>query len=173
MRDPDRRKPGPSHSTAGSLAARGFEVSDLAACLAIFDSNVPDFFHEAEREEFVAFLEALPGPYLVLTDGEQVVACGGHAVGEQGTADLCWGMVRRDLHGQGYGQRLTQLRIGLALEQPAIEAVRLSTSQHTRGFYERLGFRLVAFQPEGFGPGLDRCDLRLEARPLREPHGSD
>ena len=30
-----------------------------------------------------------------------------------------------------------------------------------RGFYERHGFRAVAETPDGYGPGLDRIDMRL------------
>jgi len=37
----------------------------------------------------------------------------------------------------------------------------IETSQHTRGFYEGLGFRLTALVPDGFGPGIDRCDMVL------------
>jgi ubiquinone/menaquinone biosynthesis C-methylase UbiE len=73
---------------------RNFAPADLSACLAIFDSNVPEFFVPAERAAFASFLAALPGPYLVVQQAGEVVACGGYAV-EPGTAtaDLCWGMV--------------------------------------------------------------------------------
>lgn len=169
-----RRLPSAPPVSPSAVAVRDFEGGDRAACMAIFESNVPDFFHATERDEFSGFLDDLPGPYLVLGDGEQIVACGGYAVGDGGAiADLCWGMVRRDLHGRGYGKHLTLLRVGLALEQPGVNAVLLNTSQHTRGFYEGVGFRLVSCAPDGYGPGLDRCDMRLEARTIQESDGSD
>lgn len=142
---------------------RDFVAADVEACLAVFDSNVPDYFHEAEREEFAAFLGALPGPYLVLVDAVgEVVGCGGYArVAGTGRADLCWGMVANSAHRKGLGRALTQARIDRVLADPAVTEIVLNTSQHTVGFYERMGFETVAVTPDGYAPGLDRHDMRL------------
>ena len=142
---------------------RDFTAADREACLAVFDSNVPDYFHDAERVEFAAFLAALPGPYLVLVDTDGVVVgCGGYArVAGTGRADLCWGMVSNSAHGKGLGRALTQARIDRVLADPTVTEVVLNTSQHTVGFYERLGFETVAVIPDGFAPGLDRYDMRM------------
>lgn len=146
------------------LRIRAFEDGDRAACLRLFDSNVPTYFRPAERPEFEAFLDALPGPYLVLRSAnDEPVACGGYALAEGARrADLCWGMVRSDLHGRGLGRRLALERLRKAVAHPGIETVALSTSQLTTGFYERMGFEIVSTERDGFGPGLDRCDMRLE-----------
>ena len=143
---------------------RAYRPGDRNACLAVFDSNVPDFFVPSERDEFAAFLDDLPGPYLVLADpAGAVVGCGGWAV-EEGAlhADLCWGMVHRDRHGEGLGRRLAEARIDAVRESGGVASVRLHTSQHTTGFYERLGFELAGVEDDGYAPGLHRCDLRLE-----------
>jgi ribosomal protein S18 acetylase RimI-like enzyme len=153
------------------VTCRPWRPGDRAACFALFDSNVPDFFHEDERAEFEAFLDDLPGPYVVLERAGEIVACGGYALrvgdldGEPSAragriADLCWAMVRRDLHGLGLGRALTERRVTLALEDAAVEELALVTSQHTVGFYERLGFTTVSVEPDGFAPGLDRCTMR-------------
>ena len=42
------------------VLTRPYVATDLTACLAVFDGNVPDFFAPAEREEFRAYLLALP-----------------------------------------------------------------------------------------------------------------
>ena len=149
---------------AEGVRARPYTAADRSACLAVFDSNVPDFFTRAERAELEAFLDDLPGPYLVLEapDGD-VVGCGGWAVEPlTDRADLCWGMVRRDLHGRGLGRRLAELRIAAVREAGAASVVALSTSHHTKGFYERLGFETVRVVEDGFAPGLHRCDMLLE-----------
>lgn len=145
------------------MRVRAYTPEDREACLAVFDSNVPEFFVEAEREEFAAFLDALPGPYLVIEDeAGAVVACGGYAVTpETGTADLCWGMAARRLHGTGLGNRLLAERLRRVHADPRARAVALNTSQLTRGFYERLGFVTERVVPDGYAPGLDRCDMRL------------
>ena len=122
-----------------------------------------------ERSDFAAFLDALPGPYLVIeNDAGEVVAGGGHAVAPgTRTADLCWGMARRDLHGTGLGRRLLDERLKRVMADEQATSVRLQTSQHTRGFYERRGFICVDVIPDAFGPGLDHCEMRLRLPPRR------
>ena len=147
--------------------ARQYEAGDRDACLAVFDSNVPRYFRTAERADFGAFVEALPGPYLVLEDERRIVACGGYALREgAGIADLCWGMVARDRHRSGLGRELTRARMDAARRHPGVRELALETSQLTTAFYERLGFEIVDVTPDGYAEGLDRCTMRLR---LGEP----
>lgn len=148
------------------MRIRAYAPADRGACLAVFDSNVPAFFVPGEREGFAGFLDALPGPYLVLEDEDgAVVGCGGWAiVPETRTADLCWGMVSLPRHGTGLGRMLFDARLDGIRAGPGADAVALNTSQHTRGFYERRGFVTERVVPDGFAPGLDRCDMRLVLR---------
>jgi ribosomal protein S18 acetylase RimI-like enzyme len=146
-----------------NATARPFEAEDVEACLRLFDSNVPDFFRTHERDEFEAFLRSLPGPYQVLEANAEVVGCGGHALREDGqVVNLCWGMIRRDLHGRGLGRALTEARLEQATREEHVRAVALSTSQHTVRFYEKFGFKTTDVRPDGFGAGIDRCDMRLD-----------
>lgn len=142
---------------------RPFEVEDRPACLDLFDSNVPRYFLPQERAEFAAFLDALPGPYVVLEDGSaRVLGCGGYALADGGRrADLCWGMVHGDHHRRGLGRRLAHHRISKARSHPGVEKVVLRTSQLTTGFYRSMGFETVAVDPDGFGPGLDEHEMSL------------
>jgi hypothetical protein len=50
------------------MRVRDYSIADRGACLAVFDGNVPEFFIPPERADFAAFLDALPGPYLVVED---------------------------------------------------------------------------------------------------------
>ena len=148
-----------------ALVTRLFRPDDLAACLAVFDSNLPRFFAVEERDEFADFLQKITqsdDPYLVLQQESRIVACGGLS-SERDTrqASLSWGMVDQNLHGQGLGRELTQARINLAKGMVGIDRLTLATSQHTRGFYERFGFVIQRLTPNGFGLGLDRCDMLL------------
>lgn len=151
------------------ILSRPYAPSDLTACLAVFDSNVPDDFAPAEREEFRAHVVALADcspVYLVLTYRGAVVACGGltHKDG-QGDARLAWGMVARDWHGRGLGRRLLRERLVLARGIAGLRTVSLSTSQHRRGFFAAEGFVLTGVVPNGFGAGLDQCDMVLTLSP--------
>ena len=129
----------------------------------MFRTNQPLFFTPEELDLYGSFLSALPGPYLVVRgpDGG-IVACGGYALRESGTvADMCWGMVRRDLHGLGIGKTLTQARVERITREEAVREITLNTSQHTLGFYQRLGFETVEILADGYAKGLDRCEMRL------------
>lgn len=146
------------------LAWRKLEERDVAAALAVFDSNVPEYFTISERSSFADFLLRLPGPYLVLeSPSEGVVACGGYAVVEpEGRGDLCWGMVRRDLHGRGIGRSLTELRVEALRADVRVGHVVLNTSHLTEAFYRRLGFVTNEVTESAFGPDLHRYDMRLD-----------
>ena len=155
---------------------RNFAPADLSACLATFDSNVPEFFVPTERAAFASFLAALPGPYLVVEETGEVVACGGYAVAPgTTTADLCWGMVSRARHQSGLGRLLLVARLKHIGADASVRDVALNTSQHTRGVYERLGFVVERVQPGSYAPGLDRCDMRLRlsrsSLTKRDSHG--
>lgn len=145
---------------------RDYRAGDRGACLAVFDSNVPRFFSRGERPQFASFLDRLPGPYLVLARAAgEIVACGGAALEAGGrTASLCWGMVRADLHGTGLGRLLLEKRIERVRTISCVELLRLDTSQHTRGFYERFGFVTREIVENGYDACLDRCEMTLDLR---------
>jgi hypothetical protein len=88
------------------MVIRFFERTDLAACEQLFDSNIPKFFAEEERVEFTEYLNRLPGPYLVLEEDGEVVACGGWAASRTTPNEiiLCWGMVSKDRAQGGSGK---------------------------------------------------------------------
>jgi len=70
-------------------------------------------------------------------------------------------MVDRHLHRQGLGTRLVQARLALARDNPLVDDVVLDTSQHTHGFCETFGFKMIKVTPDGYAPGLDRWDMAL------------
>lgn len=147
---------------------RPYRAADRTDCIKIFGTNVPRFFHEDERQDFARFLDTEARHYLVVLEGELIVGCGGFSLGDEGrTASLCWGMVRQDCHGQRIGERLLLARLE-AVAGTTATSVRLSTSQHTAGFYQRYGFVAKSIQPDGFAPGLDAVEMRLSL-PARPP----
>lgn len=147
--------------------ARPYRGTDRAACLAAFASNVPEYFDESERADFEAYLDTLEGgsadSYFVAVAAEgQVVGAAGYALDGQGTvADLCWAMVHRSAHRGGHGRVLLDTRLDAIRAHGTVREVRLSTSQHAAGFYQRFGFQTVKLVPGGFAPGIDRCDMVL------------
>lgn len=152
----------PEHPTTDIV--RDYMPQDRSGCLTVFDGNVPRYFDRAEQDDFTGFLnsKAVAWSYQVIERHGQIVACGGLAVDPKGSsAGLCWGMVARGLHGVGLGSLLTAARLKSARAIPGVEQVRLDTSQHTQGFYQRFGFVVEGIVPDGYGPGLDRWHMLL------------
>lgn len=150
------------------LRLREFTPRDEAAVLTLFDSNVPTFFRPHEREEFTSFLEDPRCDYLVLEDDDAIVGAGGSFVrAHVGHGVLCWGMIRRDAHRRGYGRRLLLARLASLARVPDIDRIMLDTSQHSRGFFERMGFRVLRVTTDAYGAGLHRHDMALDLTPAR------
>lgn len=146
-----------------AVAFRPFAPSDLGACLAIFDSNCPQYLHPSERAEFSTYLtqHAQRANYLVGVLDDQIVACGGIFIDADTQAGyFAWGLVLNARHDQGIGRALTVQRIDMAKAQ-GIQTLHLDTSQHTQGFYAKLGFQPTGVTKDGYGPGLDRVDMVL------------
>jgi len=146
------------------MRIRPYQPDDRAACLAIFDGNTPPYFAPHERAQFETFLDTEADPYFVVVDGVgQVIACGGYLrLGESPVAILTWGMVPRERHRQGIGWFLLLERLHRMSQDPAIARVKLETSQHTYGFFEKAGFVTTRIVENGFGPGLHQYDMALE-----------
>jgi predicted GNAT family N-acyltransferase len=142
---------------------RAFEPEDLESVVAIFRSNVPKYFGLAEEEGLRNFLGGFTGDYYLLELNGEVVGSGGVAQNHDNTVSLCWGMVHANHLGTGLGKTLTEFRIEKAHEKFGNMPLVVTTSQHTRGFYEKLGFRLTEHRRDGFGPGIDMCKMRKEA----------
>ncbi|RIH83073.1 Acetyltransferase (GNAT) domain protein [Calidithermus terrae] len=74
-------------------------------------------------------------------------------------------MVHRRHHGGGLGKRLLLERLYRLAQYPEVAFIRLDTSQHTCGFFEKLGFATIKTEPNGYAPGLDRYDMQLWLEP--------
>jgi hypothetical protein len=151
-------------ASVAKLTTRDYTSNDRAPCLALFDSNVPEFFAPSERNEYSNFLDHLPGPYLVIySPSEGIVAAGGYYVTEQANLGaLAWGLVTRAWHRRGVGGQLLQTRLS-RLRASGVDTVRVRTSPGSRGFFERSGFRLVSVVPHGFAQS-DLVELHLPLR---------
>ena len=142
---------------------RPYRPADRDACLGIFASNCPTFVAPSERPQFEAFLAAPRGRYGVLVgDDGEVLGCGG-VITERGGRDahLVWGLIRADRHRRGLGRAMTLERLRWIAETPGVERVLMDTSQHSSGFYEKLGFRVVKIVENGYAEGLHRLELEL------------
>lgn len=149
------------------MQIRAYQPSDHRACLVLFDSNTPLFFAPHERPEFAEFLATGTDPYFVVTDvQEQVIGCGGYYINrERASAGLTWGMVSRGLHRQGGGRFLLLARLQRICQEPDITRVFINTSQHSYGFFEKVGFAVESIIENGFAEGLHEYKMSLSLTP--------
>lgn len=142
---------------------RPYDPKDRQTCLKILDSNTPEAFLQDERAKFEAFLQDNPENYLVVENEKgEAVACGGFSVGlEGGAATLCWGMVHKDLQGQGIGQMLLMARLSTLAKIPQMRFIRLDTSQQSVEFFMRKGFRTYRITQDYYGPKLNRYEMHI------------
>lgn len=141
---------------------RKYQSSDLAACLKIFDSNIPKYFADQERLLFVNYLGQLStNTYWVIEKDNTVIACGGYGV-RDGEGRMHWGMVDQSMHRQGIGSHFFRFRLAKLIEMPEVKFIGLDTSQHTPGFFKQFGFRETKVTPEYYGPGLHRHDMQWD-----------
>ena len=156
-----------------SLTHRAYTAIDRDDCIAVFQSNVPKFFRERERSEFVDFLgsclaagareESDVCRYFVVLMNDQVVGCGGYGLRvESVTADLCWGMVQAPHHGSRIGEYLLLARLHEIVTTTDAQAIRLGTSQLTEQFFQRYGFATQRIAKDGIDRGLDDVEMWLE-----------
>lgn len=145
---------------------RAYEPGDLSGVVQIFRSNIPKYFTPEEESGLYEFLGKYANDFYVADVNGEVIGSGGIAYNDLDppTVSLCWGMVREDHLGTGVGKKLTEFRIALAREKYGDVPLTIGTSQHTQGFYEKFGFRLIEHTPDGFGPGIDNCRMRLGHR---------
>ncbi|HEY7334492.1 MAG TPA: GNAT family N-acetyltransferase [Bryobacteraceae bacterium] len=145
------------------MDVRPYAPSDRAACLDIFDSNTPQFFHPVERPDFEAFLNLPDCAYFVMEHEGGVVGCGGYAIAENGAvASLVWGMIRTDLHGHGLGRFLLLFRLREIGRAGGVQMVRLGTSQRTAAFFGKQGFKTISVDKDGYAPGIDRIEMAMK-----------
>ena len=148
------------------MTFREYTPADKAACMAIFESNMPLYFVDEERQQFEDWLDKEDREtYGVLIDQGEIVACGGiYEDKELNLVGLAWGMVLNSLHKKGYGKALTLHRIEeMNTRFPHLDQ-HLGTSQHTAPFYEKMGFTTTEIIQDGFGPGLHHYKMMRSAK---------
>ena len=137
----------------------------------IFDSNIPLFFDPSERDGLANWLNAkdegrfaYPGnraeTFYVLELESRVVGCAGFYIPDhERRANMVWGMVENAWHKKGLGRKLLEYRIRIIQTEFPDCSISLDTTQHSFGFFERLGFAVTGITDNYYGPGLNRYDM--------------
>ena len=139
---------------------RPFRGADMAACLAIFDANCPEFFAPNERADYEIFLQALPEGYEVCEVAGRIVAAFGLIRIARDTERLNWIMLHPDSKGRGLGSEIMRRVVSLARASRS-PLIRIAASHKSAPFFARFGAVAVASEQDGWGPGMDRIDMAL------------
>jgi GNAT superfamily N-acetyltransferase len=150
------------------IVVRQCRDGDRAACLALFDSNTPEYFHPAEREAFSRSLGGSDfrpprllgdggpkGRFYVVESAGVVIGCGGWYL-DGSVAVLSWGMVLRSRQRQGIGRFLLQERLKAIRADHRAKSVRVRTTPSVAGFFQLAEFKLVS---EGLSGLVDEVPL--------------
>lgn len=152
----------PHHDQAALMKIQPYSKDNFDQCVDIFVSNLDKYFAEHELADFKTYLNyaATSNTYFVIVDEGDVAACGGYEkMGD--VVGLTWGLVKRNLHGYGYGKALTTYRLNAIKGKYPGAAILIDTSQHTKGFYEKQGFVVQSIEKDGFEQGLDKYMMML------------
>ena len=147
------------------VQVRHYVAKDRAAVLAVFDSNLPDYFGAGDRDWLEETLDEPDGPaFVVIVDGG-VAAFGGYELwAHYKKALLFWGMAARRYHGCGLGRLLLFARLLHAARHadPTTRYVTVDTSPLVAPFFEHCGFETTAVWPEGYRSGMTMHELRFD-----------
>lgn len=151
---------------------RKYEPTDRASCIEIFNSNCPQYFDPTEiggletwlngqDSGIITYNTSAADSFSVLELDSRVIGCGGYYIvkGEE-CANLVWGMVHHDFHGQGMGKELLLYRLDEIRQLYPQYPVQMDTTQHTFLFFEKLGFVVTSITKDAYGPSLDRYDMK-------------
>jgi ribosomal protein S18 acetylase RimI-like enzyme len=135
----------------------GYSESDFDSLLKIFDQNVPEYFDQSERDDFVHYLKEETQLYFVAVLDGEIVGCGGinYAKSDKNAAVISWDMIAPQHHGKGIGTQLLQHRIDILKKQEEINKIIVRTSQHTDIFYQKMGFERLYTKKDYWAPGID------------------
>ena len=148
-----------------ALLVRPYRPDDRDAVLAIFDSNLPEYFGAGDREWLCETLDDPDGPAFVVTVDGAVAAFGGYEIWEHyNNALLYWGMAARRFHGSGLGRVLLFERLlhVACHADPPTRYVTVDTSPAIAPFFRHCGFEETGVWPEGYRSGMTMHELRFD-----------
>lgn len=161
------------------LIIRAYDERDKQGCIDAFKSNVPLYFTEEEISQFDFFLDHflkrsmtekkyIQTFYYVIERDKKIIGCGGFG-DKEGTSNitLAWGLVHKDFHKQGFGEKLLAHRLNEIHKLHPGAPVLIDTTQFSYPFFEKFGFVTTSIIKDFYAAGMDRYDMIYEAKANR------
>lgn len=147
---------------------REYLSNDHNDCIEVFKSNVPDYFANQEIQDFENFLANIEKGkenvrFYVVQYNQKIIGCGGFVkMNDDSLFALAWGLVHKDFHGRGFGEKLLQHRIEQIKQIKPKFSLEIDTTQYSKGFFEKHGFRTTKVTYDYYTIGMHRHDMILE-----------
>lgn len=142
------------------MTFRPFERADTAACLRLFDANCPAAFAPNERDDYIAFLAALPGRYDVCVIDDAIVGAAGLESHGPGVEAIRWIVIALERQGHGLGRAIMRHLLDHANGR-GIGRVEIAASHVSAPFFAKFGAVTIARTEHGWGPDMHRVDMVL------------
>ena len=140
---------------------RQYAAADHAACMALFESNCPEFFAPYERRDYTEYLADSPKDYVVCQAGEKIIGAYGTCFNhDDERGHLSWILIDPNAQGSGVGTQMVE-RVLTYFQSENVDVIEIAASQKSAPFFARFGAVEVSRTVEGWGPGLDRVEMEL------------
>jgi ribosomal-protein-alanine N-acetyltransferase len=148
---------------ANSITIRKYQASDKATLLQLLLLNTPKYFAIEEEKDLDFYLDHEIEQYFIVELNHQIVGGGGiNFSTDKKTGIISWDILHPDFQGQQIGTALLQHRIKILRANPAIEKIRVRTSQLVYPFYEKAGFVLKEKITDYWAKGIDLYRMEYE-----------
>ncbi len=142
---------------------RPYTPADKPTLMELFKLNTPRYFHPSELQLFSNYLDNEVEDFFVV-ESDGVIRGAGGVNYHNSTGMLSWGLIHPDYHGMGMGSLLTRHRIAFLKSNPSVKEIITRTSQHTFGFYEKMGFELLKTEKDFWGNGFDLYYMKMKTQ---------
>ncbi|KAA5548879.1 GNAT family N-acetyltransferase [Adhaeribacter rhizoryzae] len=141
---------------------REYSGEDKNELLNLLRLNTPQYFAPPEEADFINYLDYYREDYFVVENNGQIIGSGGiNYFPHNHESRLSWDIIHPDFQGRGIGKELTQHRINLLQNNPAINIVCVRTTQLVYQFYQKMGFVLEKTEKDFWAPGFDLYQMKM------------
>ena len=141
---------------------RAYTSKDKDEIINLLRLNTPLYFAPSEETDLMAYLDQHREDYFVVENKGNIVGAGGiNYFVYNHEARLSWDIIHPDFQGRGIGKELTQHRINLLKNNPAVNIVYVRTTQLVYQFYQRMGFVLEKTEKDFWAKGFDLYQMKM------------